>query len=157
MYCTDIHVITVSITLFPPKVNLQMNRHVWMLETFILQEAIIKSDVSNANQGYCHWVTFLTKPCPLCPNSSIFHEALLKCWLDSSTHTPMLLSKTASVNYTLVYLPSQVWYNYFYRLPLLMDITTFCAWLCCYAYKLVSSTIIYKNSRLKNVSGTQVR
>jgi hypothetical protein len=50
-----------------------------MLETFMLQEAIIKTEVSNTNQGNCYWVTlFFYQTLPLRSNSSIIHEALLK-------------------------------------------------------------------------------
>jgi hypothetical protein len=29
----------------------------------------LKTDVSNTNQGNCHWVTFLTKPCHCVPTA----------------------------------------------------------------------------------------
>jgi len=107
----------------------------------------LKTDVSNTNQGNCHWVTFLTKPCH-CVSTALFSMKPFQSphWI--VLHTPMLLTKGTSVSYTLVYLSWQIWYNYFYRWPLLIYISRFCAQFCFCACKLVLLIIIYKNSRL---------
>lgn len=60
----------------------------------------LKIDVSNTNQGNCHWVTFLTKPCHCVPTA----VSSTKPRLDSPTHFNALVQEGICKLHTCIFI-----------------------------------------------------